>query len=142
MEGIVRSPVLNGYRNKSEFTIGPSADGEPTCGFNVGSFRDGLTAVAPPVGCRNISDTAKRLGDAVQTYLRARTAEGKGLPVYDKRDATGFWRLFVCREGGMAPASELGWRDWLRPGAGPPKASEESAEDAHAENEKPETPFE
>ena len=142
MEGIVRSPVLNGYRNKSEFTIGSSADGEPTCGFNVGSFRDGLTAVAPPVGCRNISDTAKRLGDAVQTYLRARRAEGKGLPVYDKRHATGFWRLFVCREGGMAPSSELGWRDWLRPGAGPPKAPEESAEDAHAENEKPETPFE
>ena len=140
MEGIVRSPVLNGYRNKSEFTIGPGADGEPTCGFNVGSFRDGLTAVAPPVGCRNISDTAKRLGDAVQTYLRARKAEGKGLPVYDKRDATGFWRLFVCREGGMAPSSELGWRDWLRPGAGPPKAPEGSAEEAEAEKE--EIPFE
>ena len=93
-------------------------------------------------GCRNISDTAKRLGDAVQKYLRARRAEGKGLPVYDKRDATGFWRLFVCRERNMAPSSELGWRDWLRPGAGPPKAPEESAEDAHAEKEKSETPFE
>ena len=98
--GIVRSPVLNGYRNKSEFTIGPSANGEITCGFNVGSFRDGVTAVAPPAGCRNISDTAKYLGEATQAYLRARAAKGQGLPVYDKRKATGFWRLFLCREAG------------------------------------------
>ncbi|ABO93868.1 predicted protein [Ostreococcus lucimarinus CCE9901] len=115
--GIVRSPVLDGYRNKSEFTIGPSANGEITCGFNVGSFRDGVTAVAPPTGCRNISDTAKYLGDATQTYLRARAADGKGLPVYDKRKATGFWRLFLCREAGTAPASEHGWKHWLRTGA-------------------------
>ena len=121
--GIVRSPVLDGYRNKSEFTIGPSANGEITCGFNVGSFRDGVTAVAPPTGCRNISDTAKYLGDATQTYLRARAADGKGLPVYDKRKATGFWRLFLCREAGTAPASEHGWKHWLRTGAGPPKPS-------------------
>ncbi|OUS42564.1 S-adenosyl-L-methionine-dependent methyltransferase [Ostreococcus tauri] len=116
IEGIVRSPVLDGYRNKSEFTIGPSADGEITCGFNVGSFRDGVVAVAPPVGCRNISETAKYLGDATQTYLRERATAGEGLPVYDKRTATGFWRLFLCREGGTAPSSEHGWRHWLRPG--------------------------
>ena len=121
--GIVRSPVLNGYRNKSEFTIGPSANGEITCGFNVGSFRDGVTAVAPPAGCRNISDTAKYLGEATQAYLRARAAKGQGLPVYDKRKATGFWRLFLCREAGTAPTSEHGWKHWLRTGAGPPKPS-------------------
>ena len=121
IEGIVRSPVLDGYRNKSEFTIGPGANGEPTCGFNVGLFREGVTAVSAPKGCRNISDTAKYLGNAIEVYLRARAAEGKGLPVYDKRTASGFWRLFTCREGGMAPNSEHGWKHWLRPGTGPPK---------------------
>ena len=121
IDGIVRSPVLDGYRNKSEFTIGPGANGEPTCGFNVGLFREGVTAVSAPEGCRNISDTAKYLGNAIEVYLRARAAEGRGLPVYDKRTASGFWRLFTCREGGMAPNSEHGWKHWLRPGTGPPK---------------------
>ena len=138
IEGIVRSPVLDGYRNKSEFTIGPSADGEITCGFNVGSFRDGVVAVAPPVGCRNISETAKYLGDATQTYLRERATAGEGLPVYDKRTATGFWRLFLCREGGTAPSSEHGWRHWLRPGTGPPKPpTGENGEPAETENVEP-----
>jgi len=123
LEGIVRSPVLDGYRNKSEFTIGPSAENEPTVGFNVGLFREGVTAVAAPVGCRNISETAKYLANAFETHLRARAKRGEGLPVYDKRDASGFWRLFTVREGGMAPPSDHGWRDWLRPGTGPPKGA-------------------
>ena len=138
LEGIVRSPVLDGYRNKSEFTIGPSAEGEITCGFNVGSFRDGVVAVAPPVGCRNISETAKYLGAATQAYLRARATEGLGLPAYDKRNASGFWRLFLCREGGMAPASEHGWTHWLRPGTGPPKPpAERDGEDANDNTAEP-----
>ena len=138
LDGIVRSPVLDGYRNKSEFTIGLDPDGEITCGFNVGSFRDGVIAVAPPVGCRNISETAKYLGDATQTYLRARAKEGLGLPAYDKRNASGFWRLFLCREGGMAPASEHGWEHWLRPGTGPPKPSvEEQSGNANDNNADP-----
>ena len=59
VEGIVRSPVLEGYRNKSEFTIGPDADGVPTVGFNVGLFKEGVTAVASAEACRHISPTAK-----------------------------------------------------------------------------------
>ncbi|CAI7792983.1 unnamed protein product [Closterium sp. NIES-53] len=38
-EGIYASPVVDGYRNKCEFSIGPSAAGQPTIGFLLGNFR-------------------------------------------------------------------------------------------------------
>ena len=114
VEGIVRSPVLEGYRNKSEFTIGPDADGVPTVGFNVGLFKEGVTAVASAEACRHISPTAKRLAAAAQAFLREDAANG-GLPVWDKRRGTGFWRLLVVREGGMAPETGA-WAAWKRSG--------------------------
>ena len=115
VEGIVRSPVLEGYRNKSEFTIGPDADGAPTVGFNVGLFKEGVTAVASAEACRHISPAAKKLAAAAQAFLRGDAALHGGLPVWDKRRGTGFWRLLVVREGGMAP--ETGeWAAWKRSG--------------------------
>ena len=68
--GIVRSPVLEGYRNKSEFTNGNNSKGQPTIGFNVGLFREGNIAVGEPVGCRNISKAAICVQEAAQKYLR------------------------------------------------------------------------
>jgi len=114
VEGIVRSPVLEGYRNKSEFTIGPDADGVPTVGFNVGLFKEGVTAVASADKCRHISPTAKRLAAAAQAFLREDAANG-GLPVWDKRRGTGFWRLLGGRGGGMAPETGA-WAAWKRSG--------------------------
>lgn len=63
--GIVWLLVLDGYRNKSEFIIGLSVNGEIMCGFNVGLFRDGVIVVASFTGCRNISDMVKYLGDVM-----------------------------------------------------------------------------
>ena len=110
--GIVRSPVLEGYRNKSEFTIGPDADGKATVGFNVGLFKEGVTAVASGKMCRHISAIAKHLSAATQAFLRDDVLAG-GLPVWDKRRGTGFWRLLVVREGGLAPDTGA-WSDWIR----------------------------
>ncbi len=36
--GILRSPQLNGYRNKNEFTCGHDKQGLPTTGFLLGSY--------------------------------------------------------------------------------------------------------
>lgn len=120
VEGIVRSPVLEGYRNKSEFSIGPDADGVPTVGFNVGLFKEGITAVASPEECRHISPAALTLAAAMQAHLRTEKAaageEGgakTALPVWDKRRGAGFWRLLTVREGGLAPPTGA-WSDWLR----------------------------
>ena len=126
MQGIVRSPVLEGYRNKSEFSVGPDADGVPTVGFNVGLFKEGVTAVASPEECRHISPGAKALAAALQAHIRAEhdaaKAVGdasKALPTWDKRRGAGFWRLLTVREGGLAPPTGA-WAEWVRdiPAAG------------------------
>jgi hypothetical protein len=39
LEGILESPVVNGYRNKCEFSVGYSLDGKKTVGFMLGNFR-------------------------------------------------------------------------------------------------------
>ena len=93
--GIVRSPIVNGYRNKVEFSIGPgSSDGLPAVGFNVGLFKDGHASVAEPSQCPHISPLAKALARSMQTYMRTTSA----LPSWDKRVNAGFWRLLIVRE--------------------------------------------
>ena len=115
LHGIVRSPVIDGYRNKSEFTIGPDADGKPTVGFNVGLFKEGATAVASPENCRHISFVRKTLAAAFQTHLRSQADmdDKFHLPVWDKRRGAGFWRLLTVGEGGMAPDTGI-WSSWTR----------------------------
>ncbi len=145
--GIVRSPVLEGYRNKSEFTIGNNNQGQPTIGFNVGLFREGNVAIGEPVGCRNISKVAICVQEAAQKYLRDVAGTEDALPSWDKRNGSGFWRLLIVREGGCAP-SMLGdsnsnndndsnqncaapaWRKWLRLEEG---ERDEDEEDDNAE---------
>lgn len=39
LEGILASPVVNGYRNKCEFSVGQSLQGKTTVGFMLGNFR-------------------------------------------------------------------------------------------------------
>lgn len=39
LEGIVESPLVNGYRNKCEFSVGYSVQGKVTVGFSLGNFR-------------------------------------------------------------------------------------------------------
>jgi hypothetical protein len=39
LEGILESPLRNGYRNKCEFSVGYSLQGKPTVGFMLGNFR-------------------------------------------------------------------------------------------------------
>ncbi|GFZ17912.1 zinc finger (CCCH-type) family protein [Actinidia rufa] len=38
-EGILESPLVNGYCNKCEFSVGYSIQGKPTVGFMLGNFR-------------------------------------------------------------------------------------------------------
>ncbi|CAI5504308.1 unnamed protein product [Closterium sp. Naga37s-1] len=97
-EGIYASPVVDGYRNKCEFSIGPSAASQPTIGFLLGNFRDGVTAVAEPSGCRNISPVAIAFARLVQDVVRE-----SPLAAWDKVNNRGFWRLLTVREGTAEP---------------------------------------
>lgn len=48
LEGIIESPLVNGYRNKCEFSIGYSLQGKPTVGFLLGNFRICNTTITLP----------------------------------------------------------------------------------------------
>jgi tRNA (uracil-5-)-methyltransferase len=46
LPGILRSPQLNGYRNKAEFTIGLDGQEQPTAGFLMGNYVVGSLCVS------------------------------------------------------------------------------------------------
>ncbi|XWS28947.1 hypothetical protein CRYUN_Cryun25bG0115300 [Craigia yunnanensis] len=95
LEGIIESPVVNGYRNKCEFSVGYSQQGKPTVGFMLGNFREGVTAVEEPVDCPNVSKIACKYASVLQEFL-----QHSSLPIWNRFKNTGFWRqLTVCTFG-------------------------------------------
>ncbi|KAL8151036.1 hypothetical protein V2J09_020844 [Rumex salicifolius] len=94
LEGIVESPIINGYRNKCEFTPGYSADGKITVGFLLGNFKEGVTTVQEPIDCPNISEIACKYASIFQEFL-----QGSTLPVWNRFGNKGFWRQLTVREG-------------------------------------------
>lgn len=88
----VESPVLDGYRNKCEFTIAEGPDGAKTVGFRLGSYKEGYSGVVEPSECIHISDKAKAIAKAFQTYVRQ-----SPLPVYDLCFHTGYWQTLTVR---------------------------------------------
>lgn len=96
-DGVVASPIVDGYRNKCEFTIGHSLDGKRLVGFLLGNFREGLSAVMEPDQCQNVSLNARKYAKAFQSFV-----QDSELPLWDKATNAGFWRLFTVREGRAA----------------------------------------
>lgn len=92
--GVMPSPQETGYRNKCEFSMGMSAEGHRTVGFQLGMFREGVTAVAEPVNCKNISSVAVQYAALMQDFIRT-----SPLAVWDKKLNKGFWRMLTVREG-------------------------------------------
>ncbi|KAI4322254.1 hypothetical protein L6164_021965 [Bauhinia variegata] len=94
LEGIIESPVVNGYRNKCEFSVGYSLEGKLTVGFMLGNFREGVTAVEEAVDCPNISTIACKYASIFQEFL-----QHSSLPAWNRFKNTGFWRQLTVREG-------------------------------------------
>ncbi|KAK3206012.1 hypothetical protein Dsin_020058 [Dipteronia sinensis] len=94
LEGILESPLVNGYRNKCEFSVGYSLQGKPTVGFMLGNFREGVTAVEEPVDCPNVSRISCRYALIFQEFL-----QHSELPIWNRFKNTGFWRQLTVREG-------------------------------------------
>ncbi|KAG6503890.1 hypothetical protein ZIOFF_036214 [Zingiber officinale] len=90
LEGILESPLTNGYRNKCEFSVGYSLHGKPTVGFMVGSFREGITAIEEPINCPNVSRISYEFALAFQEFLQS-----SALPVWNRIENKGFWRQFT-----------------------------------------------
>ncbi|XP_036369132.1 tRNA (uracil-5-)-methyltransferase homolog A isoform X3 [Octopus sinensis] len=77
------SPLLTGYRNKSEFTIGTNHEGsEKIVGFRLGSYRDGSSAVGEPSLCAILPEAMKKVAkeeiQAEKEALKEFFSEGEG----------------------------------------------------------------
>ncbi|KAL5998380.1 hypothetical protein ACLOJK_009320 [Asimina triloba] len=94
LEGILESPLVDGYRNKCEFSVGYSPQGKRTVGFMLGNFRDGMITVAEPFDCPNVSTISCKYAAIFQEFLQSSV-----LPVWDRINNTGFWRQLTVREG-------------------------------------------
>ncbi|KAG2564615.1 hypothetical protein PVAP13_7NG088447 [Panicum virgatum] len=94
LEGILESPIVDGYRNKCEFSVGYSLEGKKTVGFMLGNFREGVTAVEEPVNCPNVSEISCKYAQMFQDFLQS-----SSLPLWSRVDNCGFWRQFTVREG-------------------------------------------
>uniref|UniRef100_A0A453ABQ7 RRM domain-containing protein n=1 Tax=Aegilops tauschii subsp. strangulata TaxID=200361 RepID=A0A453ABQ7_AEGTS len=101
LEGILESPVIDGYRNKCEFSVGHSLAGKKTVGFMLGNFREGVTAVEEPVDCPNVSAMSCKYAMIFQDFLQLSC-----LPAWNRVDNSGFWRQFTVREG-RSPAQAV-----------------------------------
>ncbi|KAI9281095.1 S-adenosyl-L-methionine-dependent methyltransferase [Sporodiniella umbellata] len=88
----IASPQVDNYRTKCEFTIGKNLEGQPTVGFLLGLYREGITAVLAPDECKNVPVTANAVAKSMAEYIRL-----SDLPVYDRMDKTGCWRTVMTK---------------------------------------------
>ncbi|CAF2823089.1 unnamed protein product [Rotaria sp. Silwood2] len=92
-EGIKPSPVIDGYRNKCEFSCGKGNNNEDkVVGFRYGEYRYGIDRVGSPRVCKNVSDTMKLLVQHFQDHIRSRSS-----PWYSGETHVGCWRQLTVR---------------------------------------------
>lgn len=101
LEPIQPSPLLTGYRNKCEFTIGRDRTGAPTVGFSLGGFRDGLLMVENARDCVHVPAAIKAVADYFEAFLR-QDATLVRYPVHDRVTKQGLWRILLVRQHGDA----------------------------------------
>ncbi|XP_013165172.1 PREDICTED: tRNA (uracil-5-)-methyltransferase homolog A [Papilio xuthus] len=93
LKPIVPSPVIEGYRNKCEFTVGIDDETKkPTVGFRLGSYVTGTVGVAPIQSLNHISDQTKKAVLIFQEFVRK-----SNLAPFSPADYSGYWRYLTVR---------------------------------------------
>ncbi|XP_077995366.1 tRNA (uracil-5-)-methyltransferase homolog A-like [Glandiceps talaboti] len=93
LEEIKSSPVIDDYRNKSEFSIGVSPDGqEKTVGFKMGRYKGGFDTVVEPSHCKHIPESMKTVVKAIQAYIQM-----SDKPSYSNHNHLGCWKQVTVR---------------------------------------------
>ncbi|CAM1327604.1 TRMT2A (predicted) [Pycnogonum litorale] len=94
--GVKSSPVINGYRNKCEFTIGYGSDEgserSRTIGFRLSSYSAGSMMVCQPDECLNLDSLMKTVVKHFQDYVRASDKAPFCQNTHD-----GYWRQLTVR---------------------------------------------
>lgn len=92
IDPIKGSPVITGYRNKCEFTVGLDREGRPAVGFLLGGYREGIVTVENARDALHVPAVLKSLADHLEMFVRSGS-----MPVYDRSSKEGFWRLMLAR---------------------------------------------
>ena len=93
VDKIRKAPLLTGYRNKCEFTIGKNETGEVCVGFRRGRFRDrNVTVARPTEQCMTCSSAMIAFCLAMEKFLA-----DSPLSVYSVVERTGVWRQVTVR---------------------------------------------
>ena len=71
VEFLILQPLVDGYRNKCEFTCGKTLDGsERRVGFRLGKYSDGSLEVVLPTDALNCNDEMKKVCKVSSVNLR------------------------------------------------------------------------
>uniref|UniRef100_A0A7S2WSB4 Uncharacterized protein n=1 Tax=Mucochytrium quahogii TaxID=96639 RepID=A0A7S2WSB4_9STRA len=92
IERIISSPSFNGYRNKTQFTIGSDSEGKACVGHRLGKYGNSVLVA----GCDEVPTlpkAAKELAKRVESYIR----EESKLGVYCPSTQAGFWSNLMVR---------------------------------------------
>ncbi|KAJ3302428.1 tRNA methyltransferase 2 [Kappamyces sp. JEL0829] len=92
---IVPSPTKEGYRSKCEFTFGKDLNGEKTCGFLLGLYKEGVHAVLNPKDCLHVTPDGKAIANILEDYI-----EQSEYDVYDRISKKGVYRSAMVRTMG------------------------------------------
>lgn len=90
--GIRPSPQPDGYRNKSEFTVGRNAVGEKVVGFRLSSYVQGSVEVDAVADLPHIPERMKRAALVFQSYVNQ-----SALDVFSPELYRGCWRQLTVR---------------------------------------------
>lgn len=93
IEPFVRSKVINGYRNKCEFSFGKHPKiGETTVGFRLTSYKKGSLSVVGVEHLPNVSDKMKKIAKKFENF-----AKETGYEPFDFVSHTGHWKQLTVR---------------------------------------------
>jgi tRNA (uracil-5-)-methyltransferase len=88
------SPVIDGYRNKCEFTIGLNSEkNDNTVGFRLGNYKSGDLTVLEPTDCIHISSTVKSIVKELQKFLQTKSSRSSFNPPLKQ----GHWQTATVR---------------------------------------------
>lgn len=92
LEKIKPSPIINGYRNKCEFTVGFNVDNQAEVGFRISRYRDGGYVVVPIDDCPHVPNMVKKFVSHFVSFVRQ-----SDRPAYDVIRKEGFWKMLTTK---------------------------------------------
>lgn len=95
LDDTVPSPLVDGYRNKNEFSIGFNSNGLPGVGFRMSTFAQGMFYVESSKDYKHINDAQKNICQYFERIFK--DDEFKEYPIYDFHTKKGIWKLLIIR---------------------------------------------